>query len=840
MRRVWPVVLIAALGGTGWVFQNRIQKTKTSVGRYLSPAGQAVNVGSFPLNSALSPDGKYFVVTTSGFRQQLTLLRTSDGSIASVVGSNTGTPKDALYFGLAWSSKGHLFVSRGVRDKVTEYRLEGETLTFVRDIVLPKVDNPGTKAVGLHVAGLALSSDEKTLFAVYNQTHAFNSFRGAVAAIEVASGSVLRTTPVGGFPYAVVATKTGQVFVTNERDSTISVLDDKTLAVRGTIRTGAQPNGLLLNKEQSKIFVSNGGSDTISIIDAVSRKVRQTVSLRPNAFRGRRGFSPLGSCLSADEKTLYVALADLNAVAIVDLASAKVRGYVPTGWYPTLVTLSPDGKNLFVASAKGIRPQIPNGNAPAGDRRWANLAEGTLSTIKLDQALSDLDSHTAQVLSNNLDGNATEVAVRKAFVDPGIEHVIYVIKENRTYDQVMGDLPQGNGDPKLCLFPRDVTPNQHALAERFGLYDNFYVCAEVSADGWNWSTAGIANPYVQRNTFTNYSGRGRTYDFEGQNNGVSVELKGLPNVARPTSGYIWDLVLRHGKSMRNYGAFLAEASGAALGPDGKPLAEDNAATQKALAKNTNLDFRKYDLAFPDSEAFLKHGLTPGSRQLLAYGSKGDKSRMTTWLRDYRDLIAKNKVPHFMIVRLGRNHTWGTTANISTPRAMVADNDYAVGQLVEEVSRGPLWRKTAIFILEDDAQAGVDHVDGHRSPVLVISPYSAPAKVDSTFYNTDSVLRTMELLLELPPMHQYDATASAFKFYPGAINIEPFNAILPAREIVGELNDRRAYRSGDSARLISRFEEESAPDFELNDILWGSIRGANSKRPQTPGAVWSMR
>ncbi|MEJ5171301.1 MAG: alkaline phosphatase family protein, partial [Fimbriimonadales bacterium] len=519
--------------------------------------------------------------------------------------------------------------------------------------------------------------------------------------------------------------------------------------------------------------------------------------------------------LSPDGRRLFVALADMNAVAGVDLQGQRVAGYLPTGWYPTSLAVSRDGKSLLVACAKGVRPRNPNGK-PQGKlgQYILNIIEGTVSLLPIPK---DLRQATGQVLRNN------RIGVRlPEFRNPGIRHVIYVIKENRTYDQVFGDLKQGNGDPSLCFFPREVTPNQHALAERFGLLDNFYVCAEVSADGWNWSTAGMVSAYTSRNTVTNYGGRGRKYDFEGTTNGMPVELLGIRDVAAPSSGYIWDLCAKNGVSYRNYGFFVMQAD-----PEDKRFTrlemEDNAPVKKALVGHTCTEFEQYNLAHPDSEAYLKHGLS-FPRQKRAAGKSGAASRFSAWKAEFDRFVREGKMPRFMMVRLPCDHTAGNSAGYPSMRAMVADNDYAVGQLVEAVSNSPFWKNTAICILEDDAQNGFDHVDAHRSIALVISPFNRRGVVDSRFYNTDSMLRTMELLLGLPPMNLFDAVARPIDLFDTKpVNAEPFRAILPSRELMAEVNQRSAYRSKDSERLFPPRVPDPGFDDEQNDVIWRTFR-----------------
>jgi hypothetical protein len=370
-----------------------------------------------------------------------------------------------------------------------------------------------------------------------------------------------------------------------------------------------------------------------------------------------------------------------------------------------------------------------------------------------------------------------------------------------------------------------VTPNLHALAERFVLLDNFYCAAEVSGDGWNWSTQAMANEYDARNVVYGYTGKARSYDYEGSNQGVPVDLLGITDVARAPGGYIWDDCARNKTSFRNYGFFTDDFDLPRESAESGTKGLKNAPTKKALTGKTCDDFREFDLMFADSEAWVKYGLTPAPKQMAKYGSHDDPSRITTWRREFDNYVKNRNLPRFQMVRLGRDHTSGTTAGIHSPRAMVADNDYAVGQLVEAVSRSPYWKSTAIFVVEDDAQNGYDHVDAHRSIAFVISPFVHQGTKDSRFYNTPSVLHTIENLLGLPPMNLYDASAPILAIFgEKSENDAPYTAILPDKAIIGEVNASSAYRSGDSARLVSRYKEESAPDEELNDILWHSIKG----------------
>jgi YVTN family beta-propeller protein len=601
-------------------------------------------------------------------------------------------------------------------------------------------------------------------------------------------------------------------------------VDPQAKQVARTIATGSNPTALLLDRYQRRLYVANSGSDTLSIVDTTNDRILRTVLLRPDDVRGLPGFSPLGMAISPDEARLYVAMADMNAVAVVGLPEGKLLGYIPVGWYPTSVAVSPDGRKLFVANAKGVRERNPN-----ADKRYTlDILEGTVSIIDTPSAEA-LRPMTAQTLVNNRVAFAARRAAAK-FKNPGIKHVIYIIKENRTYDQVFGDMPRGKGDPSLCMFPRPVTPNQHALAERFVLLDNFYDCAEVSADGWNWSTSGMANPYVARNAPYNYSGRGRSYDFEGQNNGVPVDLLGFKDVATAAGGYIWDAVIKKGLSYRNYGFFVNFDDPATRSKEGERTgAPENVPNKKALQGRTDTNFRLYDTNYPDSDAYRLYSLTyPGMTP--PYGKFAAPSRFAAWKREFDEYVSRGDMPRFMTIRMGNDHTNGTRPGSPSPRAMVADNDFAVGQVVEAVSKSPFWKSTAIFILEDDAQNGFDHVDAHRSIAAVISPYTKRGSLDSRFYNTDSMLHTICLLLGVPPMNQYVAAAPPMDVFGAAPeNIEPYTAALPAREIMAEINGRTAYRAEDSLKL-NFADADAVPDQELNDILWHALMPGKPKPP----------
>ncbi|MDX2064229.1 MAG: alkaline phosphatase family protein [Fimbriimonadaceae bacterium] len=849
-RRTAMVAGILVLGGaslTAWALRNefRPQTATLPTGRtILAPdpdtrSAVFTDVGSLPVNMRLSPDGKYVAVTNAGFRQQISVLDSRSGKLVSKVEFNEGRRgnKDALYWGLNFvQSPGgptHLWVSNGVQDKLTRFTLTADGQLTDR---IEREDKAPNDTTGLpyHFAGVAATAEG--VYHVTNQSHHMNDFTGKLVVWTGESAEPAKRIDVGGFPLDVCALPDGRVSVSSEMDGGVYFIQPAS-GEKKFIATGENPTHQLVSANKKQLFVANSNSDTISVIDLASGRVVRSILIRPGAMRGLPGFTPLGIAQDAKTGMLFVAVADLSAVAVVNPAKGDVLGYLPVGWYPSAVAVSPTGQ-LFVANGKGVDAMHPNGK-PVGalGTYGPNIIEGNVQRIDLADAMAKLKEHTQTVLQLANASDKYVKATESAFVRPPIEHVIYVVKENRTYDQVLSDLPKGNNDKSLLLFGRDVTPNQHALAERFTQFDNFYVCAEVSADGWNWSTSGMANEYVMRNSFTNYSGRGRNYDFEGQVNGTPLDREGKHSPAKNPGGYLWDAAAKQGVSYHNYGFFVTTSVRRKFGEKEMNIKDNEAAVAK-LVGHTSADFRKYDMSFADSEAWVKHGLPKAPAQLASYGAKNDPSRMTTFIREYEAFVKSGKMPKLMTVRLGRDHTSGTTPGQPSPRACVADNDYAVGQLVELVSKSPYWKKTAIFVLEDDAQAGFDHVDSHRSIAFVVSAYNRRGLLESRFHNTDSMLRTLSHLVGVKPWNQYIATAPLMNvFDKSPVNSEPYEAILPSKEIVGEVNTRTAYRANDSARLISLYQEESLPDIELNDILWGAIKGANAPRPNTPRSRW---
>ncbi|HTJ00330.1 MAG TPA: alkaline phosphatase family protein, partial [Dongiaceae bacterium] len=525
-------------------------------------------------------------------------------------------------------------------------------------------------------------------------------------------------------------------------------------------------------------------------------------TLFPNSPRGA---TPNSVALLPDGKMLFVANANINAVAVFDVTEpgrGHCLGFIPTGWYPTSVRVTPDGRHLLIANGKGETARAnPHGPQPApGSSRTeyiASLLRGTLSIVELpsqDAFARQMSAWTATVLKcTPLRPDASVVMTRPENnpvpEHPGaaspITHCIYIIKENRTYDQVFGDIREGNGDSNLCLFPESVTPNLHALVRQFVLLDNFYADAEVSADGHEWSMAGYASDFVEKTWPLNYGHKKSKFPYPSE---------GVFPIAVPASGYLWDRAAAAGVSYRSYGEFVQNAA-----------STNQPATAKLKALQDHYDpwFRSFDLDYPDA------------------------SRADRFISELHRYEATGDMPHLQIVRLPNDHTHGVTAGKRTPTAFVAENDAAVGRVVEAVSRSKFWTNTAIFVIEDDAQNGPDHVDAHRTEALVISPYTKHGAVDSTLYSTTSMLRTMELILGLQPMTQFDAAATPMynSFQPVA-DARPFVA-LPARVDLSATNEVAAWGGKQKFNFA---QEDANDDLKFNEVIWRSVKGANHPMP----------
>ncbi len=582
-------------------------------------------------------------------------------------------------------------------------------------------------------------------------------------------------------------------YVSNWGKKSVSVVDTQSAELIKTLRVGTHPSALALNPTNDELYVANTDSDSISVIDTTEKRVVRSFSVSP--YPGAPvGTSPNALAVSPDGHQLYVANAGNNDVAVVELGEEgggpdRVEGLIPTAWYPTGVAVSPDGDGLLVVNAKGLGAgPNPGGPVPIEDpesppgQYIGSMIEGTLSTIPVPGEERLID-YTERVAENNSFDKGLEKA---AAVLKNIKHVIYVINENRTYDQVLGDLPRGNGDPSLTLFGPDVAPNHHNLAEQFTTLDNLYAAGEVSNDGWEWSTAASANTFNQKSWPTNYGGRGFLYTGEG------YSLAAAPGRV-PENSYIWDALSRKGISFRNYGFWATDT------PPVDVWNEPN------LEAHTDKQFPGYNLAIRD------------------------QFRYREWLSEFRGFEERGNMPAVQFVKFPNDHTCGTDPACPTPQAMVADSDWATGKLVDKVSHSQFWKSTAIFQIEDDAQDGPDHVDAHRTIGHVISPYTQVGEVDSTFYSSVSMLRTMEMIMGLSPLTQFDAAANPMlNSFTTEPDFTPYEAVKP-KQSLNEPNPKNGPMAKQSSKMDFSVEDQ-APWQALNRAIWKSVYGGDSTMP----------
>ncbi len=771
-------------------------------GWIIAPAGRHFPIGDLPLAQQQSPDGRFLVISNNGWANPtLTVFDLARGYIANRL------PMDHAWLGLAWHPDGRrLYSSAAAHNSVTELSWVGGAIERGAAIAISdpwRRDGAQTPANLGFVGGIALAPDGRSLYAV-------QVLGRTLAALDLERRTLRRRIDLDAEPYSVLVSPDGQrVYVSLWGGARVLVFDAATLDPRGSVAVGEHPNAMTFSRDGRRLFVACANTNAVWVIDLGTLQVteRISVSLYPGAPVGT---TPNALALAPDGRTLLVANADNNTVAVVDVAAAarsEVEGFIPTGWYPTSVAFDRDGTKIFILSGKGLTsganprgPQAGLSSADVPGQYVGGMMQGALSILETPDAAT-LAALTRRVYQITRYTDATKLAPANAPIDSPIprrvgspspiKHVFYVIRENRTYDQVLGDLERGNGDPRITIFGEEVTPNAHALAREFTVFDNFYVDAEVSYDGHAFSTAAYATDVVEKLWPTNYGGRGGIYLSEGG----WARRNPYGNLAAPPDGHLWDFAKRAGVSYRSYGEFADWET------KGGPVT----ATVPGLEGHVHPSYAPYDLLIPDND------------------------RIDVWLKEFREFETNGALPRLNIIRLGNDHTSGTRPGYPTPRAMVAENDLALGRLVEAVSKSRFWKESAIFVVEDDAQNGPDHVDAHRSVLLVASPFVKRRHVDSTLYTTSGVLRTIELILGLPPMSQYDAAATPmYAAFMPVPELSPYTA-RPARISLTEKNDARS--PGAQASMQMNFEEaDLTPELELNQILWMSVRGADSVMP----------
>ena len=702
----------------------------------------------------------------------------------------------------------HLFASAAVNHKIRTYHFDCGKLVETTALQLPIV-SPKHKKINLYPAGLAVTKDSKRLVVA-------DQLADAVSVIDLATNKV-QTTHIGHRPVWVTLSKDStKAFVSSQGGADVAEVDitkSQPLATH-KINVGFHPNKSVLTPDGKTLYVANGDADTISVVNVASHRQTATIPVNRNGSK-LVGANPTGLALSRDGKRLYVTNSGHNEVAVINAATGKVTGDIPTGWYPTQV-LTHDGK-LSIISAKGLGagpnsgPGHPNPTDPhdtAENQYSGSMIKGLLSTVNEPDATT-LAKQTATVGKNNTAKNpahSNAVPNQIGTKSSKIKHVIYIVRENRTFDQELGSNGRGNADPSLNLFGDESAPNTRALARQFTTFDNFYADAEVSANGWNWVSQANSNPWSEEMWPPNYSGRGAPYPAE--NNDPESR-------AKKHDSYFWEHLSKNNISFRNYGFYTTlDKKGKAHGVD-----------KKVLDPNTDHDFISWTLNCPDSaRSFIPRALNCGL-----------KSRVDEWKSDFNELVAKGSVPTVQFVRLGNDHTQATKVGAPTPQAYVADNDQAIGQLVETVSHSPIWKDTAIFLTEDDAQNGPDHVDAHRTIGEIISPYTRTGGVDSTFYSTVSMLHTMEGILGIGPLTQFDAfstpMSAAFTDKP---NLTPYQAASPSYDMK-KLNTPKAPMAKESGEQDTT-KEDDIDEQVFNKAIWKAVKGARSTMPKPKHSV----
>ncbi|MDR3691981.1 MAG: bifunctional YncE family protein/alkaline phosphatase family protein [Fimbriimonas sp.] len=757
----------------------------------VTPAGRSIDLaGDMPLKMAFSNDGsRLFVVTAGWHNQGITSIDTANGLAEGF------TDLGNAWAGLAVGAN-RIFVSGGAMP-VRSLQVE-PTLARLEDIQAtleaPKA-NGRKRATGQFVAGLALADGD--LFAV-------DTSADSIAKLAGPSFKEISSLKVGYRPFGIAASPDGKVLaVSNWGDQSVSLIDAAHLVETQRVPVGSHPNELVWSPD-GRLFVANAGSDDVTVIR--DGKAIETIKTRLSP-RDSMGSTPDALAISPDSKTLYVANADNNDVAVIDVSHATsiVTGFIPTGWYPSALAVSPDGKKLYIGTGKGLKFDA---NAPAqtkfvrteydGKKKYdyiGGVLSGHVNVVDIPDE-SRLSRYTRQVTSNmptaaagGISPTQQETAVHGILRK--IKHVVYVIRENRTYDQVFGDLPKGNNDPNLVLFGKEVTPNAHALATRFVQLDNLYCNGEVSEDGHQWCDSAYCTDFTEKAWVNSYSGRGEPAADE--------RLTASP------AGYLWDDCRVHHVSYYTYGEFSSFKSD----PNSPPV-------------------------FTGVKGLEGHASLAWAQAGREAGLDRDYKKAKVFIDDLHHAEKANDWPSFMVMSLGEDHTSGLRAGSYTPQASVASNDLGLAEMIDAVSHSKFWKDTAFFVIEDDAQNGPDHVDAHRTVGLIISPYIKRGTLDSTQYTTASFVRTIELILGLPPMTQFDqkATPIIAPFTPKP-NLTPYTALSETVALESRNGENTALAQ-ESAELDWSAFDRADPD-KLNEILWKAIKPGKAMPSPTRSA-----
>ncbi|MBX9791845.1 MAG: beta-propeller fold lactonase family protein [Pirellulales bacterium] len=842
----------------------------TPVNQRVTPLGKQVELPDMrPQAIALSPDGTLLV--TAGFTNELVVVDPASGEIRQRVKLPAGTitaenpgpvgaevPVDekgqVSYTGLVFSPAGDRIYLSNVNGDIKVFRVADNKVSAAFSIPLPPAKAPGRQEE--IPAGLAMSADGARLFVCCNLSNRLTE-------LDTGTGKVLRAWDVGVAPYGV-ALAGDKAFVSNwggdrptadmltgpaglgtrvrvdpvrhiANHGSVSVVDLSGKRGAAAIRTGLHPSGLALSPDGKLLAVANAGSDTISVIDTPSAKIVRTASTKENPAIPF-GASPNALVFDDTGRRLYVCNGAMNCVALIEFepAALELEGLLPVGWYPGAIAFDASRRALYVANIKGIstgRPNEKTGRTEFNTRQF----HGSLSLLEIpaDEALAE----TTKTVMRNCRAGAIAAAMQPARPDqprrpmperhgePSVfEHVIYIIKENRTYDQVLGDVAEGNGDPELCIFGERVTPNQHRLARQFVLLDNTYCSGILSADGHQWTDSAITTDYMEKS----FAGFPRSYP-----DGMSDE--DIDALAYSPAGFLWDNALAHKKSLRVYGEFaITEAAWKDKTRQGAPAFLD---FYRDFTERTGLiDIRSR----PAIESLRPHLCTSTVGWEM---NIPDVFRAAQFIKELKQFERQGRYPNLVMICLPNDHTSGTKEGAPTPAAQVADNDLALGQIVEAVSHSRFWKKTCIVAIEDDPQAGWDHVSGYRTTAYVISPYTKRGAVVHTQYNQTSLVKSIALMLGLPPMNLMDASATSLAdCFVDQPDFAPYDAV-PSQVPLDEMNPAPAAIREPLLRELAEAsaglpleEIDRCPEELLNRILWHSQRGASAPFPSWASGV----
>ncbi|MEO8762937.1 MAG: bifunctional YncE family protein/alkaline phosphatase family protein [Ginsengibacter sp.] len=762
----------------------------------LSPAGKGYLLGDLPLNIAVSNSKKLMAVTNNG--QSTQSIQLIDAVTEKILDNITVA---RCWLGLKFSAdEKFLYASGGNDNMILKYAVKNHKLFLQDSLKLGKRWPEKISPAGIDI------DDKKSLLYVVTKDN------NSLYVVDLITKKIKGQYKLGGEAYTcLLSPDKTELYISCWGSDKLYIFNTLSKTITSEINVGDNPNDICLTKKGRYLFVANSNDNSVSVIALSSKKVIEilTTSLYPNAPEGS---TTNGLSLSPDEKTLYIANADNNCLALFDVSTpgnSRSKGFIPTGWYPTCVKAI--GRKIFVTNGKGFSSFAnPDGPNPMKENEELTYQTGDTTAVKTAQYIGGLFIGTLSIIdvpgSKQLAAYSQQVYKNTPYtkeretISPGergnpvpikvgdtspIKYVFYIIKENRTYDQVLGDIKEGNGDTSLVLFGEKITPNQHKLARDFVLFDNFYVDAEVSADGHNWSLGGYATDYLEKNWVTSYGGRGGSYDGEGTR-----------KIANNKNGFIWDYCKRAAVSYRTYGEF----------------ADDYKPNVPVLRDHFCPYFTSWDQHVRDT------------------------TRVGQWKRDFDSLVNIHALPQLNTIRLINDHTEGLSKGRPTPFAHVAENDLAVGMFIDYLSKSPVWKESLVIIVEDDAQSGPDHVDAHRSTAYVAGPYVKRNFVDHTLYTTTGLLRTIELILGLPPMSQYDAAATPlWRSFTSVANTNTFNH-LPALVDITEKNTAINKLSEKSA-AFNFSKEDEVNDADFNEVLWKGIKGINSKVPSPRRAAF---